>query len=90
MTGSQQGPRAPATTKHTSRHRMGFSVMPRPARWAIAAGGAGAAVGLVVGLVVYPPTAVFAALALGVPSAVLGGVAGGIATLATRGYRRMR
>ena len=90
MTDSQHGHHAAAATKHSSRCRMRFSVIPRPARWAIAAGAAGGAVGLVIGLVVYAPTAAFAALELGVPSAVLGGVAGGIATLATRGYRRMR
>lgn len=36
----------------------------------------GAVVGLVIGLIVHPPSAPFAVVELGLPAAVLGGVAG--------------
>ena len=84
-------PRLPATAgRSVGRRSVRFSDAPRPARWAVITGGVGAVIGLVVGLVVYPPTAVFAALELGVSSALLGGLAGGFATLALFAYRRMR
>jgi len=50
----------------------------------------GGCVGLVVGLVAYPPTAWFAVLEVGVPSAVLGAllglVAGAVVTVARRSH----
>jgi hypothetical protein len=36
----------------------------------------GAVVGLVIGLIVYAPTALFAVLELGLPAAIVGGVIG--------------
>ena len=72
----------------SGRRSVRFGEMPRPARWAVVTGGAGAAAGLVVGLVVHPPTAAFAAVELGIPSAILGGMAGAVAVLATRVSRR--
>jgi hypothetical protein len=54
----------------------------------------GAIVGLVVGLIVHWPTAPFAVVELGLPAAVIGGVAGlaagGVVTLARRAKRSNR
>ena len=76
---------APPTTDQAAlRNAARFAEMPRAVRWTLIAGGMGAVAGLVVGLVVYPPTAAFAALELGIPSAILGGVAGAIVQSFTR------
>ena len=69
------------------RRSVRFAEMPRPARWAVASGGAGAVAGLIIGLVAYPPTAIFAAVELAIPSAVLGALVGALVTLFVRGYR---
>jgi riboflavin transporter FmnP len=62
--------------------------LPRPAAWALvglgSAGLIGAIAGLIVGLMVYAPTAWFAAVELGLPAAVVGAVLGTLAgTIAT-------
>jgi hypothetical protein len=54
------------------------------------AGAAGALAGLVIGLLVYPPTAAFAVLELGLPAAVVGGVVGLAAGFLLSTLRRMR
>lgn len=43
---------------------------------AVFAGAAGCVAGLVIGLIVYPPTAWFATFEVGIPAAVVGGIAG--------------
>ncbi|MEU1970056.1 hypothetical protein ABZ477_00185 [Microbacterium sp. NPDC019599] len=51
---------------------------------------AGAAVGLVLGLIAYPPTAWFAVIEVGVPAAMLGAVTGLVVhgiIVASRGIR---
>jgi hypothetical protein len=59
-------------------------------RSALACGVLGAIIGLVIGLVVHPPTAWAAALELGLPAAVIGVVLG-LLVAAARGLdRRMR
>jgi hypothetical protein len=50
----------------------------------------GAIVGLSIGLYVYPPTAWFALIEIGFPSAVLGGLTALIIVTARRLYRRFR
>jgi hypothetical protein len=54
--------------------------LPVPLRWgaigAATAGAMGGAVGLVVGLLAYPPTAWFAIFELGAPAAIVGGLVG--------------
>jgi hypothetical protein len=66
-----------------------------PVRWTVlgaaSLGVIGAIVGLIVGLLAYPPTACFAVLELGVPAATAGAVAGLFAALiVTAGRRIMR
>lgn len=69
-----------------------------PARWplvgAAALGGTGAVVGVILGLFVYAPTALFAGVELGVPAALAGAVLGiaaaGIAAAGRRIGRRGR
>jgi hypothetical protein len=60
---------------------------------ACSAGLIGAVVGLIIGLRVYPPTALFGAVELGLPAAVVGAVAGaatgGVMTVRRR-IRRKR
>jgi hypothetical protein len=51
------------------------------------AAGAGATVGLVVGLVGYPPTAWFAAIELGVPAGVVGALLTGLVGTVVLGVR---
>jgi hypothetical protein len=62
-----------------------------PARWALigaaVAGGLGFVVGVIVGLVVYAPTALFAGVELGIPAAVLGALLGLAAGAIVRGRR---
>lgn len=56
---------------------------------AVCLGVIGAVVGLIIGLVGYPPTAWFAALEVGIPSALVGAIIGAVVgsiTLATRGW----
>jgi hypothetical protein len=69
-----------------------------PARWgAVGAAGAGmvgALTGLVIGLIVYMPTAPFAAIEVGLPAAIVGGVfgvvAGAVVSVARWGVRNDR
>ena len=67
---------------------------PLLARWvsisAIFAGVAGAIAGLVIGLISYPPTAPFAAVELGFPAWLAGGVLGFIAGMIMIAVRRVR
>ena len=65
--------------------------LPLPGRWAVigaaSAGTIGLVVGLVIGLFVYAPTALFAAVEIGLPAAIVGGVIGlsaGVIVLAGR------
>lgn len=68
--------------------------MPMLARWvsiaALSAGVTGGVVGLVIGLFVYAPTALFAAVELGVPAWLAGGVVGLVAGMITMTARRIR
>jgi hypothetical protein len=67
---------------------------PLLARWvsisAVFAGVAGAIAGLVIGLLTYAPTAPFAAVELGVPAWLAGGVIGFIAGMIMIAVRRIR
>jgi galactitol-specific phosphotransferase system IIC component len=80
------------STKASSRHRRRRSAVsaipsagPSPARYTIvgaaSAGTIGAIAGLIIGLLAYPPTALFAVFELGVPATVAGGVIGFVAAL---------
>lgn len=64
---------------------------PRLARWPIVGassfGAIGAIVGMLVGLLAYPPTAGFAVLEAGVPAAVAGGIVGLSAALIVNARR---
>lgn len=53
-------------------------------------GVAGAIVGLIIGLRVHPPTAVFAMAELGIPAAVVGGMLGLLVGLGVWAVRRTR
>jgi hypothetical protein len=68
--------------------------MPILPRWgcigAMSAGMTGILVGLVVGLFVYAPTAPFAAVELGIPAALTGGLIGAVAAMIVRAGRRIR
>ena len=76
------------------RVRDAVAELPRPLRWAVAGavllGGVGAVTGLVVGLVVYAPTAWAATFEAGVPAALLGAVLGLAAGTVTHAARRRR
>jgi hypothetical protein len=82
----------------TMRHVMEFvgwlRRMPMLARWAsiaaIAVGLSGGIVGLVVGLFVYAPTALFAAVELGFPGVFVGAVVGLVAGMIMKMARRIR
>ena len=67
--------------------------LPLPERWAVVGaaslGMIGAIVGLIVGLIVYAPTAPFAVVELGLPAAIVGGV-GLVAGLILAAGRRVR
>lgn len=69
--------------------------LPLPARWACvgaaSAGSVGAIAGLVIGLIVYAPTAPFAVVEAALPSALVGGVVGfgcGLVAIAVRKLKR--
>jgi len=68
--------------------------LPMLARWvgigAISAGVAGGIAGLVIGLFVYAPTAPFAAVELGFPAMLTGGIVGLVAWLIMMSVRRSR
>jgi len=74
-------------------HHSWLHGLPLPLRGAVlgaaVAGVGGGVLGLIIGLFAYPPTAWFAAFELGVPAAVLGGLAGlaigGIVLVTKRG-----
>ena len=50
----------------------------------------GAIAGLIVGLMVHPPTAVFAMVELGIPATVVGGILGFLVGLGVWTVRRIR
>jgi hypothetical protein len=60
--------------------RRAFDDLPLVARWALgcalALGLIGGVVGLVLGIVAYPPTAWFAVFEVGIPSGILGAIIG--------------
>jgi hypothetical protein len=60
--------------------RHDLKQLPEPSRYAVvgllALGLAGAVAGLVIGLFSYPPTAWFAVIEVGLPSAIVGGLLG--------------
>ena len=68
--------------------------LPMLARWAsvgaIAFGASGGIAGLVVGLFVYAPTALFAAVELGFPAVFVGALAGLVAGILMKMVRRIR
>jgi len=59
---------------------MSLLPSPLPIRWAMvgasALGIVGAVVGLIIGLCVYAPTAVFAVVEVGLPATIVGGMVG--------------
>jgi hypothetical protein len=67
---------------------------PVAARWAVVTatvfGALGGAVGLIVGLAAYAPTAPFAVLEVGLPASACGAVIGAAAGGATLVWRRVR
>jgi len=67
--------------------------MPLTLWWAIVGSGSmgavGAIIGLVVGLLAYPPTTWFAIFELGIPAAIAGGVVGLLAALVVTVCRRL-
>jgi hypothetical protein len=75
-------------------HKASMRGMPILARWgctgAMSAGVTGLIVGLVVGLFVYAPTAPFAAVELGIPAALMGGVVGVAAGIVVKMGRSIR
>lgn len=71
--------------------------LPLPGRWAVigaaSVGMIGAVVGLVIGLIVYAPTALFAVLEHGLPAAIVGGLIGlstGVIVMAGRRIKQSR
>lgn len=60
--------------------RVVARLSPLPLRWAVVGavglGAVGAIVGLVIGIIVHPPTAPFALLEIGVPATWVGGLVG--------------
>jgi hypothetical protein len=68
---------------------MRLPVLPRSVvAGAVCAGVLGCVAGLVIGLLVYPPTAWFAVFELGIPAAIGGGVLGLIAGSVVLAVRR--
>jgi ABC-type uncharacterized transport system permease subunit len=69
-----------------------LSDMPVPTRFAVIGalvlGTAGGIAGLILGLLAYPPTAWFAVAELGVPAALLGGLAGFVVGFLVQAVRR--
>lgn len=86
------GPAPFAPVKLTAT--QGLLAMPLAARWAVltatAFGAVGGAVGLVVGLAAYAPTAPFAVLEIGLPASACGAVIGGAAGAVKVAWRRVR
>lgn len=74
--------------------RAGIAGLPLLGRWAvmgaIGTGAAGAVAGLIIGLLVHAPTAPFAVFELGLPAAVVGGLAGLAAGVLVALVRRIR
>ena len=74
--------------------RSDLARMSLPARWALLGavflGVAGAIAGLIIGLLVYPPTAWFAVFEGGLPAAAVGGGAGLLGGLAVGGAHRVK
>lgn len=74
--------------------RMKLAHLPLLGRFVVVgascAGAAGAVAGLIVGLLAYAPTAPFALVELGLPSAVAGGLAGFVAGVGVSLLRRAR
>jgi ABC-type uncharacterized transport system permease subunit len=72
----------------------GLGDMPLPTRFAVIGalvlGIAGGVAGLISGLFAYPPTAWFAVAEVGVPAALLGGLAGLVAGFLVQAVRRAR
>ena len=68
--------------------------LPLPERWAVvgaaSVGMIGAIVGLIVGLIVYAPTAPFAVVELGLPATIVGGIVGLIAGVIVIAGRRIK
>ena len=68
--------------------------LPLPGRWAVVgatcAGAIGAVAGLVIGLIVYAPTAPFAVVELGLPATIIGGIIGLLAGVIVIAGRRIR
>jgi hypothetical protein len=67
--------------------------LPIPVRWAfvgaVISAIVGGVAGLVIGLIGYPPTAPFAAVELGLPSAMFGGLVGLLSGGAVAAVRRL-
>ena len=80
--------------KHVTGFGASLRGLPMPVRWAgIAAaafGVSGAVAGLVIGLIVYAPTALFAAIELGFPAVFAGAVVGLVAGIIMKMARRTR
>jgi hypothetical protein len=70
--------------------KQSFWDLSLPARFAVRSGAIGAIAGLVLGLNVYAPTAPFAAVELGVPATLAGGIIGLITSATTTASRRLK
>lgn len=83
-----------AIVRHVNAVPVWMRSLPMPARWVVIgasiAGVAGAIVGLVVGLFVHAPTAPFAAVEVGFPAMLTGGIVGLVARLIMITIRRIR
>jgi len=74
--------------------RSQVTAMPIVPRFAVVGATAafllGALIGLVIGLIAYPPTAWFALLEMGMPAGILGAVAGALIGLVASTMNRIR